>query len=61
MTRGAICPIGHYCEEGSNEPVACWPGSYQPAIGQDTCLKYGFTTGEIIHDFNAYYFGIDVI
>ena len=31
---GDICPVGHYCQEGSKTPVPCSPGTYQPLLGQ---------------------------
>ena len=40
-TYGSVCPVGHFCEEGSPTPEACPPGSYLPTEGAtriDNCL-----------------------
>ena len=29
---GGVCPIGHYCPEGSPEPLACEPGFYRSVL-----------------------------
>ncbi|CAM9353846.1 unnamed protein product, partial [Chrysoparadoxa australica] len=39
--RGYICPVGHYCPEGSSEPTPCPSGTYNPTTGGediDSCL-----------------------
>ena len=62
-TFGDICPIGHYCPEGTASPVPCPVGTYQPNTGmgqQLDCLACpgGFycgsqglhnTTGRIVY------------
>ena len=35
---GSICPLGHYCPEGSITPTACPAGSYSNRTGQSACL-----------------------
>lgn len=37
--RGAICPVGHFCVVGSDQPVPCSAGTYQPDVGNDTCIE----------------------
>ena len=32
-----ICPIGHYCPAGSNQPLICKPGSYMPYVNATEC------------------------
>ena len=34
---GGVCPIGHYCPEGSGAPIGCDPGSYSSTEGHTTC------------------------
>lgn len=34
---GDICPLGHYCPEGSTLPQGCEAGKYQDQIGRATC------------------------
>ena len=29
----AICPKGHFCPEGTSEPLACEPGTHLPSVG----------------------------
>lgn len=33
MTEATICPIGNYCEIGSETPVTCPVGTYNPVLG----------------------------
>ncbi|GKT33092.1 hypothetical protein ADUPG1_007102, partial [Aduncisulcus paluster] len=33
MSEMTVCPMGHYCPEGSIEPIACSAGSYTAATG----------------------------
>ena len=35
---GDICPIGHYCPEGSAMPRSCEDGTYANVSGTDSCL-----------------------
>jgi hypothetical protein len=40
--KGYVCPVGHYCPEGSSEAQACWPGSYNQftaGTGPAACLN----------------------
>lgn len=34
---GYLCPAGFYCPSGTNTPLSCLPGTYQPNIGQGNC------------------------
>lgn len=41
-TYGDECPVGHYCPEGSHQPIACLAGTYQPftrMTNDSACLK----------------------
>ena len=33
-TTGYLCPTGHHCPEGTNVPMPCDRGYYQPLTGQ---------------------------
>ena len=36
------CPVGHYCPEGSDEPIACPEGTFNPTIkliAEEQCLN----------------------
>ena len=33
------CPIGHYCEAGSMEPLPCEKGYYNDVVDQDVCVQ----------------------
>ena len=37
-TTGGVCPIAHFCPEGSTVPLECEPGTYNPNIGREQCL-----------------------
>ncbi|KDO22135.1 hypothetical protein SPRG_10953 [Saprolegnia parasitica CBS 223.65] len=38
-TDALLCPCGMYCPGvGNTKPIACYPGTYQPATGQPTCV-----------------------
>ena len=51
---GGICPAGHYCPLGSDSPIACPPGTYNPATAGENdgaCLpcpagKFCLNAGE---------------
>ena len=32
-----ICPVGSFCVNGSVRPISCYPGSFQPNQGEDSC------------------------
>ena len=32
-----VCPLGHFCSEGSSAPQRCPSGQYQPDVAQDNC------------------------
>ncbi|WAR11136.1 hypothetical protein MAR_036212 [Mya arenaria] len=34
---GDVCPIGHYCPEGTENPISCPAGTYQDLTNQDHC------------------------
>ena len=34
---GDICPDGHYCPEGTSNPIGCPAGTYQDLTNQDHC------------------------
>ncbi|XP_062603182.1 uncharacterized protein LOC134264959 [Saccostrea cucullata] len=34
---GGVCPVGHYCPEGSPAPVPCVAGTYADSEGQSVC------------------------
>lgn len=34
---GDVCPIGHFCPEGTENPIGCPAGSYQDLTNQDHC------------------------
>ncbi|WAR26197.1 hypothetical protein MAR_011901 [Mya arenaria] len=34
---GDVCPIGHYCPEGTDNPIGCPAGTYQDLTTQDHC------------------------
>lgn len=36
--EGGVCPIGHYCPEGSPEPQSCLAGTYNNLSGQAECF-----------------------
>ena len=36
-TTGDICPVNHYCTEGSAAPIECEPGSYADSNGLEFC------------------------
>lgn len=38
-SMGYPCPAGYYCLAGTNAPLSCLPGSYQPNTGQSKCLS----------------------
>ncbi|OAF72051.1 hypothetical protein A3Q56_00182 [Intoshia linei] len=35
---GNVCPIGYYCPEGSSVQIICASGTYQPQVGQSSCI-----------------------
>ncbi|PIK41162.1 hypothetical protein BSL78_21986 [Apostichopus japonicus] len=35
--EGGICPVAHYCPEGSSLPLPCDAGTYNDEIAQETC------------------------
>ncbi|EDV28435.1 uncharacterized protein TRIADDRAFT_51343 [Trichoplax adhaerens] len=35
---GGICPIGHYCQQGSVNPTPCPAGTYNNKVGQSSCF-----------------------
>ncbi|OQS00484.1 hypothetical protein THRCLA_05945, partial [Thraustotheca clavata] len=38
-TDALACPVGMYCPGvGNTKPTACYPGTYQPSIGQSYCV-----------------------
>lgn len=34
---GGVCPVGHYCPQGSPSPVPCAAGTYADTVGQSMC------------------------
>ena len=35
---GGVCPLGHYCQVGSDLPTACAAGTYADQEGLSACL-----------------------
>ena len=35
---GDVCPIGHYCPQGSGQPLPCEPGTFADTTLNDQCL-----------------------
>ncbi|KAK2153848.1 hypothetical protein LSH36_283g03001 [Paralvinella palmiformis] len=52
-STGDICPAGFYCEQGSEWPISCQPGTYGPSLGnknQTDCIPCDY--GQYCGDYN---------
>uniref|UniRef100_A0A3Q3IVN5 Uncharacterized protein n=1 Tax=Monopterus albus TaxID=43700 RepID=A0A3Q3IVN5_MONAL len=38
-SEGGLCPVAHYCPEGSASPVPCLAGTYSNLTGQSVCSR----------------------
>ena len=36
---GDVCPVGHYCPQGTTVPLPCDAGTFSNVTGLDTCLQ----------------------
>ncbi|XP_077985306.1 uncharacterized protein LOC144439946 [Glandiceps talaboti] len=36
---GDVCPVGHYCPTGANQPIPCEPGTYTDTTLNEECLQ----------------------